>query len=275
MPPINWNAAIAYGNLASIAQSVAPSGSYGEAQIDQIKAAGYTFLEPLYGDDLATDFDPHIGDVVSFGFLAVSAAKELVAAIRGTDTILEWMHDGSFLMVPCPVAGASGMSEDGFATVYRSLRIGPDNSAMVAKDSINSYLGNGTAASVTICGYSLGAALATLLALDVALNSLCHTPTAYTFASPYTGDHTFANSYNAALPASYRIVNRLDLVPKLPPALPLTYEHVNTEYLLNPPINKVNGTIVCMHELTTYLWLMSQRVGIGTNPLSADCVHSP
>jgi hypothetical protein len=102
MLPINWNTAIRYANLVKIAESVVPSGSYRQSQIEQIKAGGYTFLETIYGDELATDIDPHIGEVVSFGFLAVSDAKELVAAIRGTDTILEWLHDASFLMVPCP-----------------------------------------------------------------------------------------------------------------------------------------------------------------------------
>jgi hypothetical protein len=68
MLPIDWNTAIQYANLVKIAESVAPSGSYGQSQIDQIKAGGYTFLQTLYGDELATDIDPHIGEVVSFGF---------------------------------------------------------------------------------------------------------------------------------------------------------------------------------------------------------------
>jgi Lipase (class 3) len=122
--------------------------------------------------------------VVSFGFLAVSNAKELVATIRGTDTILEWLHDGSFLMVSCPVAGAHGFTEDGFAAVYRSLRIGQGNGTLSAKDSIKSYLDTGAAASVTVCGHSLGGALAALLTLDVGLNTSCHAPTAYTYAIP-------------------------------------------------------------------------------------------
>jgi hypothetical protein len=122
--PINWNTAIQYAFLVKITESVEPSASYGELEINQIKTAGYTFLQTLYGDDLATDIDSHMGDVVTFGFLAVSATKELVAVIRGTDTILEWLHDGSFLMVPTPIVGSHGFTEDGFTAVYRSLRIG-------------------------------------------------------------------------------------------------------------------------------------------------------
>jgi Lipase (class 3) len=269
---IDWNTAIQYAGLVRIAESVAPTGSYGQTELGEIRTSGYTFLQTLYGDDLATEIDPHVGDVVTFGFLAVSATKELVAAIRGTDTILEWLHDGSFLMVPSPVLGAHGSTEDGFTAVYRSLRIGPANSTPSARDSIKGYLDTGVASSVTVCGHSLGGALATFLTVDVALNTSCHAPTSYTYASPRTGDHTFAGSYNAVVASSYRIENRQDLVPKLPPILPLPYEHVNTKYELNPPPGKIESTIPCMHHLTTYLWLMSQLVGSSAYPLDSDCI---
>lgn len=271
MPPINWNTAIQYANLVKIAESVSPAGAYGPTEISAIKSAGYTFLQTLYGDDLATDIDPHVGDVVTFGFLAVSSAQELVAAIRGTDTILEWLHDASFLMVPCPIAGSHGFTEDGFTAVYRSLRIGQANGTPSAKDAINNYLDTGSAASVTVCGHSLGGALATLLTLDVGLNTSCRAPSSYTYASPRTGDHIFAATYNAAIALSFRIANRQDLVPKLPTIIPLPYEHVTTECELSPPPNQINSTIPCMHHLTTYLWLMGQLTGSGANSLDAAC----
>jgi hypothetical protein len=273
--PINWNTAIQYAVLVKIAESVDPSGSYGPTEITEIGTAGYTFLQTIYGDDLATDIDPHVGDVVTFGFLAVSAEKELVAVIRGTASLLEWLHDASFLMVPTPIAGSHGDTEDGFTAVYKSLRIGSANSTLSAKDSIKSYLDSGAAKTVTVCGHSLGGALATLLTLDVGLNTSCKSPTSYTYASPRTGDHTFAGSYNAAIASSYRIENRQDLVPKLPPPLPLLYEHVNTKYELIPPPNQINPTLLCMHHLTTYLWLMAQLSGTSGYPLDTDCVATP
>jgi hypothetical protein len=271
MSALNWPDAIRYANLVNIAYAVAPSSEYGKAQIDAIAASGYTFLQTLYGDDLSTDIDPHIGEVVSFGFLAVSASRELVAVLRGTDTIMEWLHDASFLLAPCPIVGAHGFTEDGFTSVYASLRIGRNETTRSAKDSIKSALDAGTANAVTICGHSLGAALATLLTLDVGLNTSCRAPVAYTYACPRTGEHMFAGSYNAVVANSYRIVNRQDLVPQLPPILPLPYEHVNTLSELNPPADAINPTIPCMHSLTTYLWLMSQLTGDRTYPLGADC----
>lgn len=274
MIPIDWNTAIRYAGLVKIAEGVAPTADYGAAEINTIQAAGYKFVQPIYGDDLATDIDPHIGDVVSFGFLAISPNLEIVAAIRGTDTILEWLHDGSFLMVPTSIAGAHGLTEDGFTAVYKSLRIARANSSLSAKDSIKSYLDTRAATTVTICGHSLGGALATLLTLDVGLNTSCRTPTGYTYASPRTGDHTFAGFYNAAISTTFRVVNRQDLVPQLPPIIPLPYEHVNTKFELIPPPHKVDPTIPCMHHLTTYLWLMAQLSGSGGFPLDQGCVYT-
>src|SRR5579872_393568 len=272
MLPINWDAAIHYAGLVKIAESVAPTGSYTADFITQIKTAGYTFLQTLYGDDLATDIDPHTGDVVTFGFLAVSDSKELVAVIRVTDTILEWLHDASFLMVPSTIPGSHGFTEDGFIAVYRSLRTGQANGTPAAKDAIKGYLDAGAATSITITGHSLGGALATFLTIDVALNTSYHTPISYTYASPRSGDHLFAGSYNAAVPATYRVTNRQDLVPKLPPIVPMPYEHVKTQFELNPPPNKIKSTIPCMHHLTTYLWLMSQLAGAGGYAIDADCI---
>ena len=274
MASVNWNAAIQYAGLVKIAEAVAPTGTYDQSVIGLIQAAGYTFLQTLYADDLATDIDCHAGDVVTFGFLAVSGAKELVAAIRGTDTILEWLHDCSFLMVPSPIPGTRGCTEDGFTAVYKSLRIGPANGTLAARDSIKSYLDTGVATCVTVCGHSLGGALAKLLTFDVGLNTSCHAPTIYTYASPRVGDHSFAESFNAAIPASYRIANRQDLVPKLPPILPWPYEHVNTQYELNPPPSKIQPSIPCMHHLTTYLWLMAPLAEIATFPLDANCIST-
>jgi hypothetical protein len=69
------------------------------------------------------------------------------------------------------------------------------------------------------------------------------------------------------------VVNRKDLVPQLPPPLPLPYEHVNTPEELNPANGSINPTIACMHHMATYLWLMGSLAD-ATNPyaLSAGCL---
>ncbi len=274
MPAIDWTTAIHYALLVQIAEDVQPQDEYSPANIAAINALGYKFLQTLYGNELATDVDSHIGEIVTYGFLGVSAGGELVAIVRGTDTIFEWIHDASFLMVPNPIHSGSGTTEDGFTAIYKSLRVGRDPASATAAASAAAYIHAGTATSATVAGHSLGGALASLLTMDIALNSECRTPTVYTFASPRTGDHMFAGSFDALIANSYRVFNRSDLVPHLPPILPLPYEHVNFPFELVAPMNAIQPNVLCAHHLTTYLWLMGQQVGKNPFPANKECQGS-
>lgn len=238
-----------------------------------IDLLGYTYLQTLYGNELATDISPHVGETVTYGFLALSKSGELAAAVRGTDTIWEWIHDAAFLLVTNPIRDGMGMTEDGFTAIYKSLRVGRADGTATAVASIGQYIQSGQAKTVTVTGHSLGGALAALLTMDVALTTACRTPVVYTFASPRTGDHLFSGSFNASIPESYRIFNRCDLVPNLPPILPLPYEHTNTAFELVPPKDAIDGSVVCAHELTTYLWLLGRQAGGNANvyPVGTSC----
>lgn len=133
---------------------------------------------------------------------------------------------------------------------------------------------------MTICGHSLGGALATLLALDLAATAAdpanpeyaeFRNPTVYTYGSPRTGDSAFANKFNQEVTDSNRIENRLDIVPHLPPPW-LNYEHVNTPYELTPV--QVNYGLYCEHSITTYLYLLSLQTlpsGGTLIPLEPQC----
>ena len=61
-------------------------------------------------------------------------------------------------------------------------------------------------------GHSLGGALATLAAFDIR-KKLLHSKqrdvevTCYTFAAPRTGNHAFAQDYNALIPDTWSIIN--------------------------------------------------------------------
>jgi hypothetical protein len=121
-----------------------------------------------------------------------------------------------------------------------------------------------------------GGALATLLALDTAANTVFSDPAIYSYGSPRTGDSLFASTYNQVVKNSYRIANRLDIVPALPP--PVEYEHVLNPYELNPirlvpppPKILVKSTVTCEHSLTTYLYLLSLQSGAPVIPLESTC----
>ena len=70
----------------------------------------YQLVQVLYANDLATDVNA-VKLNVPLGFIAQSpppAANDFVVAIRGTESIWEWVQDARFLMVDCPFATGAG-----------------------------------------------------------------------------------------------------------------------------------------------------------------------
>lgn len=81
-------------------------------------------------------------------------------------------------------------------------------------------------ASIYITGHSLGAALATIAAMDIAVIDLAQQDkiknpiNLYTFASPRVGDNIFAKAFNEFISEerinAFRFANSEDIVPKIP-----------------------------------------------------------
>jgi hypothetical protein len=267
--------AIQYGILVKDAEAV-PTGQTVYNPGDTINVThdasnvNYEVVTTFYGNDLATDINPGRAlDIVSFGFVAQDPAGNVVVAIRGTEGILEWVQDAKFLAIKCPFLAGAGLTEDGFTAVYESLRVAQDPASKRLVDALPGLPFPKPVASIIITGHSLGGALATLLALDVAANTaLGKNLTAWTVASPRTGDPSFADTYNQVVPNENRVANRLDIVPKLP--LPPLYEHVLGIQELNPML-KVKLDILCQHHMTTYLHLLSLQTGGTVLPLDQGC----
>jgi pimeloyl-ACP methyl ester carboxylesterase len=267
--------AIKYALLVKSAEDVPPGqtvyrpGDIINVTYDTIKV-DYTVVTTIYANDLATDVNPLRTDqIVSFGLVVQDSAGNVVVAIRGTASIFEWVQDARFLPVKCPILPGAGYTEDGFTAVYESLRITVNPTSERLVEALPNMAFPHLVTSMTICGHSLGAALATLLALDVGANTKFANPTSYTYASPRIGDPSFVDTYNQLVPNTYRFANRLDLVPKLP--TPPLYEHVLGLYDLNPML-KVKWDIPCEHHLTTYLYLFSLLSGGTLLPFDGACV---
>ena len=211
--------AIDFAQLINAAYAIAPADLANSAgKVIHAGGTSYMVVTTIYASDLATDMNPAraIG-LVSIGLILQAAGTgDVVIAIRGTEGILEWIHDAEFLQVTCPFLVGAGRTEDGFTDMYTSLRTGDAAGSPGVVDALATLPFARPVGPLTICGHSLGAALATLLALDVAANSSFRNPTVYTYASPRTGDPAFASTYNQVVPDTFRIANRVDLVPKLP-----------------------------------------------------------
>jgi hypothetical protein len=237
--------------------------------------ATYKVYKTIYSCDLATDIDPQAPGKEGWKIMGMLAFNEndkndVVIAIRGTENVWEYIQDFKFFPKPFSNVPGAGLTDDGFTDMYQSFsfRAGANGTPNFIEELI-SYIPS--TATVTITGHSLGGPLATLLSLDLAAHAQLSL-VLYTFASPRTGDLTFHNIFNHTVPNCYRIVNRHDIVPQLPP--PLLYFHVGDENELVPGPTLKWG-IHCEHHLTTYLNLLGTSIGAAAKyPLDTDCTQT-
>ena len=237
---------------------------------DEKTYQGFAVIQTIYTNNLATRISPRFDplcDIVPIGFVGQSTLvpTEYVIAIRGTEGIWQWVQDLNLLPGTFSSVSGSGLTEDGFTEMYNSFRVAPDPSSTRLVPSLPAKLGSNVT-KLTICGHSLGSSLATLLALDVIVNTPYKQAKLITFASPRTGDLHFANYFNAAVPDCYRIANRMDIVTHLP--TPPLYVHVGDTTELNPG-GVVHNNLVCQHDMATYMHLLSNG-SIGLTPSCAQ-----
>ena len=150
------------------------------------------------------------------GAFGIAYGNTFVVAFRGSEEtgIEDWITDLQFIQQVYPYEESNNRKvkvHQGFIGAYKSVR---EAVIQGAKDT--------AARKVVTTGHSLGAGLATLAALDIQYNTGKETA-CYTYGSPKVGNRAFAESYNRRVPKTYRIVNRFDVVPYLPP---IGYVHV-------------------------------------------------
>ena len=212
--PIPDQEAVDYGFLVAFAEGMYVPGSTTPHDEPRIAQAGWDVV----GHFLAFDSilpDPSslppaapttvkLGQTVFYGFLARNHADpaRYAAAIRGTSGFAEWAIDADFLPLAHPnLPGAT--VESGFWSIYASMTLvdlAGEAIGLKATDGIAQVVGEGT---VTVCGHSLGSAIATYLSFDVA-KLIAPRASACLFASPRTGDLVWTNAY-AAVVAIYRL----------------------------------------------------------------------
>lgn len=243
------------------------------------------------------DFIFEEGNWTFYGLLAQNplVADEYVLAIRGTSDLTEWWDDLTS-MVPWPMEGFGDVGY-GFYRIYQTLRMiyplkgqalteaapaGQGESLEAAgtfadqvaeavrRDAAESQAATAPAAaaqkSVTVAAHSLGSALATLYVADNSRTKKVKTPLLCTLASPRVGDYTFATTFDALGIPSWRIVNELDVVPKLPI---FPFWHIQTEHLYNSG-SSTRWSLECWHSIYTYLHLLDPK-----QPLLRSCAWPP
>lgn len=199
---------------------------------------GYSFV----GDIKARAYD---SDEERFGY-ALTSEQASVLAFRGSHSAEDWVSD--FIAqqtVYRPVKNA-GHTHKGFTDIYMSGR----NNVLEIVAQLPADI------PLFITGHSLGGALATLAALDIASNTQIRSPIVYTFGAPRIGDPKFVRTYNTTVDTHWRLQNEFDIVPHLPTLVyqsPKTkqtyyYMHVKGEVKRSFRMGSVSGN----HILSSY-----------------------
>lgn len=154
------------------------------------------------------------------GFVVADADGNIHTIFRGSDSLGDVGTDTDAKLIPAPWDQRVGVHR-GFSNALNSVWTEMVTAiqraeAKVGKDGAHFF-----------SGHSLGGAMAQIAALRLANGGLIEASTSqvYTLGGPRVGNEGFANVYNAAIPATYRMVNHdaggvvawQDTVPSLPP----------------------------------------------------------
>ena len=175
--------------------------------------------------------------------------RDVVIALRGTATPLEWLENFRATLTPIPGAELSDddqapMVETGFLSLYTA---GSKSLQDSIREEISRILRRypNEPLSITFTGHSLGAALATLAAYDIK-TTFEQTPlvTVISFGGPRVGNRSFRSLVEKQGVKILRIVNPSDLITKLPGIVIDNNDDSdsNSNSILNPNHNSDNPT---------------------------------
>lgn len=196
---------------------------------------------------------------VWIGYIAESTEEEsqrlgrhdIVVVIRGSKGTGEWIKDFSYAFADFPFAAPGAQVHGGFLSIYTSrdptLNFGAESMREQIFNELHAILRSHGAAEargtrtlpvgITITGHSMGAALATLVACDMACNLVPKfanvTASLITFGSPKVGNDQFKIIIEKHTAFIWRYRSFADPVPFVPPSLLGPFVHVGTELVLD------------------------------------------
>nr|GMD93145.1 phospholipase A1-II 4-like [Ipomoea batatas] len=158
--------------------------------------------------------------------------RDIVVVWRGTIRELEWIDDAIFLFVNAPLIfgqNSDPLVHEGWHYMYTTTT--DKDNGKSPRDQIRAEVARlvelykDEEVSITVTGHSLGSSMATLNAVDLAVNPINNNNnnkvvpiTAFLYASPKVGDENFKKAFsNQQNLRALRISDLNDPIPKLPP----------------------------------------------------------
>lgn len=201
---------------------------------------------------------------VYYGFLLTSP-KVNILMFRGTQRPNEWLDNVLAVLAPYhdPVTNAKiGSVHLGIYDFYKTS---------LAKQVVEAIKSLDQNKPLLIAGHSLGATLATLAAVDLAIlfPKLRPNLQIYAYAGPRMGDRKFVEAHSKIIPNHYRVVNLADMIPLLPMSKQLKAEFVHCGEQWS--FLSYQGDIMPNHIVETYRNAIEQeaenKTGKGFNNL--------
>ncbi|OWM88339.1 phospholipase A1-Ibeta2, chloroplastic-like [Punica granatum] len=253
---------------------------------------------PKWVDDVAPDLEWMTQRSSWIGYVAVCddrreiqrmGRRDIVIALRGTATCLEWAENLRAQQVPIADNGDNDGNvqagqlqpkvQTGFLSLYKTRGAYVSSLAESVVEEVKGLMEQykGETLSITVTGHSLGAALALLVADELSTCAPDVPPVAvFSFGGPRVGNEAFADRVGAKNVKVLRIVNNQDLITRVPGPLLSgeleqklrstrvaeeywDYSHVGTEMKVETkmsPYLKPDADIACCHDLEAYLHLV-------------------
>ncbi|KAK6781497.1 hypothetical protein RDI58_019293 [Solanum bulbocastanum] len=194
---------------------------------------------PKWVDDVAPDLGWMTQRSSWIGYVAICddrseikrmGRRDIVIALRGTATCLEWGENFRDLLVQIPAETTEIESESesgegqakvecGFLSLFQTAGVNVPSLAESVVNEVQRLIEQykGESLSITVTGHSLGAALALLVADEVSTCTPDAPPVAvFSFGGPRVGNRSFADRLNSKNVKVLRIVNNQDVITRVP-----------------------------------------------------------